>query len=123
MDTPRPTVSPFADPDVDLPPRDVAERLASGAATLVDIREPHERALSWIADSIELPIDRVASSAHTLDWSRPVIFHCRLGWRAGMVAHAFRAICRDAYNLDGGIVAWAEADLPITPAGAEIAAH
>lgn len=123
MDSQQPTTSPFAHADLDLSPHDVASRLDAGAATLVDIREPHERTMSYVAGSVELPIDRVASSAHTLDWSRPVIFHCRLGWRAGMVARAFRAIGREAYNLEGGIVAWSEAGLAVEPAGAEISAH
>jgi rhodanese-related sulfurtransferase len=65
----------------------------------------------------------VASQAATLDWSRPVVSHCRLGWRAGMVATAFRAIGREAFNLDGGIVAWAEEGHPLEPAGAGVAEH
>ncbi len=40
-----------------------------------------------------------------------------------MVAQAFRAIGREAYNLDGGMVAWVEAGLPIEPADAPVAAH
>lgn len=115
--------NPFADATLDRAPAEIAQLLAEGAVTLVDIREPHERALSAIPGSVHLPIDRVASGAASLDWSRPVVFHCRLGWRAGMVATAFRAIGCDAVNLDGGIVAWAAAGLPVEPSGAGVADH
>ena len=123
MTTPQPTTSPFAHPEIDLAPRDVAARLEAGSITLIDIREQHERDVSHIPGATYLPIDRVAWNAHTLDWSRPVVFHCRLGWRAGMVAQAFRAIGRDAYNLDGGMLAWREAGLDTKPADAPIAGH
>lgn len=122
MDAERPTTNPFADAELDLAPSHVAHLLAQGA-TLVDVREHHERDVSCIPGSVHLPIERVAWNQHTLDWSRPVIFHCRLGWRAGMVAQAFRAIGREAYNLEGGIVAWSGSGQRIEPDGADIAAH
>jgi rhodanese-related sulfurtransferase len=115
--------NPFANADLDLAPATVAEQLAAGSITLIDIREPHEREVSAIPGAAHLPIDRVAWNAHTLDWSRPVVFHCRLGWRAGMVAHAFHAIGRRAFNLDGGMLAWHEAGLPVEPNGALVAEH
>ena len=115
--------NPFANPVFDLAPDEVHRRLSTGSATLIDVREHYERDISHIPGSRHLEIDRVAWNAHTIDWSVPVIFHCRLGWRAAMVTQAFRAIGREAFNLDGGMVAWAELELPITPPGSTVSPH
>jgi rhodanese-related sulfurtransferase len=47
-----------------------------------------------------------------------------IGARAGMAAQAFRASGYDAYNLGGGIQAWADRGLAMEPEGsAYVADH
>lgn len=115
--------SPFANAEFDLAPAEVARRIAAGEAQLIDVRELHEWEAGRIDGARHLEIERVAWNASTIDLARPVIFHCRLGWRAGMVATAFRQIGYEAYNLDGGILAWATQGLPLVPENGTVAEH
>ena len=64
-----------------------------------------------------------AHAAGNLDRARPVVFYCRSGERSQMAVEAFRASGWDAYAMTGGLLAWAEAGLPLEPEGAEVAQH
>ena len=68
-------------------------------------------------------LERLASQAATIGRERPVVFQCRLGSRSGLATQAFRASGWEAYNLAGGISAWAEAGLPLEPQGGYVADH
>jgi rhodanese-related sulfurtransferase len=48
---------------------------------------------------------------------------CLGGVRSGLVAHGFRAIGYDAYNVRGGFAAWLALGLPSEPDGAVAAPH
>jgi rhodanese-related sulfurtransferase len=113
----------FADPTHDLDPAEARRRQAAGQLDIVDIREQYEWDTSRAPGTVHVEIDRVASSAPTLDRTRPVAFMCRGGVRAGMVAQAFRAIGFDAYNIAGGLTAWHAQGLPMEPEGAVVADH
>jgi rhodanese-related sulfurtransferase len=107
--------------DVDLSPEEAAERL--GEVQLIDVREEHEWKAGRIAGARHIEIERVASQAATIDRDRPVVFYCRLGARAGMVANGFRRAGWDAHSIDGGLTAWAEHGLPLEPDGGTVADH
>ncbi len=113
----------FTDPAHEVSPDRVAEMLADGEVQVIDVREPYEREAGYIEGTRHLPLERVASEAESIDRGRPVVFHCRLGARSGMATQAFRAAGYDAYNMTGGIQAWADADLPLAPEGATVADH
>jgi rhodanese-related sulfurtransferase len=51
------------------------------------------------------------------------VFYCRLGARSGMASQAFRAAGYEAYNMTGGLTAWAEAGLPLDPEDGYVAEH
>jgi rhodanese-related sulfurtransferase len=99
-----------------------AELMAEGA-TAVDVREDYERQAGYIEGSRHIELDRLALSAGEIDRERPVIFHCRLGMRSAMAASAFRSAGYDAYSLNGGILAWVDAGLPIAPEDGYVADH
>ena len=103
-----------------LPPARVAEMLESGAADVVDVRTDEEREAARIPGTRHVPVETLSAEADTLGSSGPVVLYCRSGDRSGAAAQAFAASGRDAYNLAGGIVAWAEEGLPVEPEGAEI---
>ena len=93
------------------------------AAQVVDLREQHERDAGHIPDDRYLNIARVASEADSIRGDRPVIFYCRSGMRSGMTAAAFNSAGWDAYNLQGGLLAWAESGQPLDPADGTVAEH
>src|SRR4051812_38975794 len=106
--------STFAD-ETDLTPERVRELLDAGEIQLVDVREPYEWEAGRIPGARHIEMERLASQAETIDRERPVVFQCRIGARAGMAAQAFRASGYTAYNLIGGIQAWADRGLPLEP--------
>ena len=116
-------VTVFSAPQVDLPPEQVADLHERGEIQLVDVREPYEYEAGHIAGARHIELERLASQAETIDRERPVVFQCRLGARAGMAAQAFRASGYQAYNMDGGLQAWAERGLPLEPDGGHVADH
>jgi hydroxyacylglutathione hydrolase len=113
----------FADPSFDLDPAEARRRQASGELDVVDIREQYEWDACRAPGTRHIEIERVASRAPTIDRARPVAFLCLGGVRAGMVAHAFRAIGFEAYNIGGGFRAWHAQGLPTEPEGAVVADH
>jgi rhodanese-related sulfurtransferase len=65
----------------------------------------------------------VAAESEAIDHERPVVFICRVGARSSMAAWSFARAGFDAHNLGGGMVAWVESGLPITPADGHVADH
>jgi rhodanese-related sulfurtransferase len=101
----------------------VAELLSHDAIQLVDVREPYEREAGHVAGSRHLPLAELTAAASSIDVSRPVVFVCRVGSRSAMAAWSFARAGFDAHNLDGGMVGWAAAGLPIAPADGHVADH
>ena len=90
---------------------------------LVDVREGYEREAGHIEGTRHIELVKLAAEAAALDKQRPVVFYCRSGERSQMAVEAFRASGWDAYAMSGGLLAWAEAGLPLEPEGAEVAQH
>ena len=113
----------FSETDFDLPPRRVNEIVEAGEAQLVDVREPYEWEAGRIAGAVHIELEHLAGRADELDREKPVIFQCRVGRRSALATDAFRAVGFDAYNMRGGIQAWAEAGLPLEPEDGHVADH
>jgi rhodanese-related sulfurtransferase len=116
-------VSAFADQELDLDPVEVARRHAAGELIIVDVREPYEWEAGRVPGSSHVEMERVASMAREIPRDTPVAFLCLGGVRAGLVAHGFRAVGYDAYNIRGGFAAWCALGLPTEPDGAIPAPH
>ena len=101
-----------------LTPERVAELLESGEAQVIDVREDHEHEAGHVAGDRHIVLPSLTDEAASLDKDRPVVVYCRGGSRAEVAADALRASGWDAYNLEGGFVAWLEKDLPAEPEGA-----
>ncbi|MGZ9099255.1 MAG: rhodanese-like domain-containing protein [Brevundimonas sp.] len=102
-----------------LPAAEVAARIQSGQAVLVDIREPGEVAQERIAGSVVTPLS--AFEAADLDFlpGRDVIYMCRSGARTGMNCVRLAArIPGEAFVLEGGLNAWKAEGLPTVGASA-----
>lgn len=97
-----------------LAPAEAAEGIRGGWQVL-DVRLAHERADDgFIAGSIHIELTELTARAGELDAERTVLVYCRGGTRSAMAAEALSAGGFDAKDLDGGIVGWIEAGMPIT---------
>src|SRR5919205_3118140 len=105
----------------ELSPDRVAELLREDAIQLVDVREPYEREAGHVAGSRHVPLAELTSAAPTIDPSQPVVFVCRVGARSSMAAWSFARAGYDAHNLEGGMIAWLGAGLPLEPEGGRVA--
>lgn len=105
----------------------VAEELALGGVTLVDIREPAEQQSGVIAGAVCAPRGMLefyadpTSPYHraAFDPQKRVILHCASGGRSALAADTLRQMgyARVAH-LDGGIKAWLAAGKPVVPPSA-----
>ena len=116
-------MGPRDDPYSALSVERVAELWSRGEVQLIDVREPYEHEAGRIEGAHHIGLERLASEAETIDRDRPVVFHCRLGARSAMATQVFRAAGYDAHNMTGGLLAWADAGLPLVPAGGYVAPH
>ena len=117
-------MAPFtSDPSHELDPERVKEMLDRGEIELIDVREQYEWDAGRIAGAKHIELERLASRAEEIPRERPVVFQCRLGARSAMATEAFRASGWDAYNMTGGLRAWADRGLPLDPDGGVVAEH
>jgi molybdopterin/thiamine biosynthesis adenylyltransferase/rhodanese-related sulfurtransferase len=84
---------------------------------LLDVREPHELAISSIAGAINIPVDQVPYELEKLDRSRDIILFCKSGTRSRRALLSLRSAgFTRLKNLSGGINRWAmdvDRDLPL----------
>ena len=97
-------------------PSTLAQRLAAGATSVVDVRTPGEHAAAAIAGSHLLPLDQLDEHADTLaaGLSTPITLVCRSGQRATQAHQRLTAAgATDLTVLDGGLNAWQAAGQPV----------
>jgi rhodanese-related sulfurtransferase len=100
-----------------------AAELRDSGAQFVDVREAYEHEAGHIAGDRYIGLPDLSAEAASLDKEKPVVVYCRTGNRADMAADALRVSGWEAYNLEGGFVAWLEQGLPAEPEDAEAALH
>ena len=87
---------------------------APGAPTVVDVREPGERAEVAIPGSLGVPLAGVLDGTALLP-AGPLVLHCAGGFRSAQALRALRAAGRDdVVHLEGGISAWVVAGGEVT---------
>ncbi len=97
-----------------LNPAGVAQRLKSGRAVLVDVREPDEFARTHVKGALSRPISSFETAHLNIDPERDVVFTCKSGMRTHANCERLVArLGREAFMLDGGLDAWAKAGLPV----------
>ena len=105
----------------DYSPQEVSELMQQGGIQLIDVREPYEHDAGRIAGDRLVGLTELAAQAETIDRDRPVVFYCRSGSRSAMATEAFRGAGYDAHNMEGGLLDWAAAGLPLEPDGGHVA--
>jgi rhodanese-related sulfurtransferase len=87
-------------------------------AVLLDVRQPGEWVAGHAPGARHVPMDDVPASLATLPRDRRIVAVCRSGGRSGRVAAYLVAEGFDAWNLVGGMQAWAACGRPVvTDAG------
>ena len=88
--------------------------LLLGELRLVDVRTDAEITQGKIPQGEPLPLHLIPLNLGKMDKCAKTVFYCRSGARSAQAA-AFVAAngFTDVYNLQGGIIAWANANLPI----------
>lgn len=91
-------------------------------AIVIDVRTPAEYELSHITGALNLNVqdDAFAEMAATLDPDKTYIVHCTKNPAGGRSSRALETLrdlgFKHLYSLEGGYVAWKEAQLPLTAA-------
>lgn len=106
-----------------LTPQQVADEMESGNATLIDIREPEERAQNGaIAGAVHAPRGMLefyadpASPYHRkeFDPNQRLILHCASGGRSALATDTLQNMgYTNIAHLDGGLNAWKENGQPV----------
>jgi len=89
-----------------------AQELVADGGQLIDVRGDGEHGAGHIPGDRHIRFDRLKGEVGTLDQARPLVLYCRSGARSGPAADLLRASGYDAYNVDGGALAWTERGLP-----------
>ena len=93
-------------------PQTAAERLDQ--VQLVDVRYDKEWEAGHIEGAVHIPEDDLEDRLDELDRNRPVVTVCRAGTRSDEAAEWLRGHGFDAQSVDGGMLAWKWAGLPMT---------
>jgi len=83
---------------------------------LVDVREPHEWAISAFPESVKIPLGQLPQNLNRLSTADEIVVHCKTGGRSAKAVALLReAGFRKVRNLTGGINRWAETIDPTMP--------
>jgi len=95
--------------------QELEKLLQNGGVRLVDVRTDAEIAQGKIPQGEPLPLHLLPLRMEGMDKNATTVFYCRSGGRSAQAA-AFVAAngFADVYNLQGGIIAWANAGLPLS---------
>ena len=93
--------------DWDISVEDLKALLDEGADFfLLDVREPSEVAAASLG-GVNIPLAKVAASLDEIPKGTKVVVHCKSGGRSAKATIALRELgYDDAWNVQGGTIAW-----------------
>ena len=100
-----------------LSPADAVRLISREDGVVIDIRPDGEFRNGHIVNAIHIPFDQIDSRLGRLGKyrSKPVIAACRAGQQSASVAKRLRSEGFErVHRLQGGMLAWQNADLPLT---------
>ncbi len=94
----------------DITATELAERLRDGGRLrLIDVREPHELAISALPGANNIPLGALASRLPELDSADEMVVFCKAGTRSARALELLASAgFKKVKNLKGGINAWAK---------------
>jgi rhodanese-related sulfurtransferase len=100
-----------------LSPADAVRLISREDAVVIDVRPDGEFRNGHIVNAVHIPVDQIDSRLGRLGKyrSKPVIAACRTGQQSAGVAKRLRSEgFEQVHRLQGGMLAWQSADLPLT---------
>jgi len=96
-------------------PRTIADLMAKGEATLVDVREPGEFGAERIHGARLVPLSAFDPAKARPGPGTQLVLHCAAGVRCGAAAQMLRAsgYRGEILRMAGGIKAWRAEGLPV----------
>jgi adenylyltransferase/sulfurtransferase len=83
---------------------------------LVDVREPHEFAISAFSESVKIPLGTLPQNLNKLSTADEIVVHCKMGGRSARAVQFLRESgFKKVRNLVGGIDRWAQEIEPGMP--------
>ena len=90
---------------------------AIDGAVIVDVREPHEHERAHIEGTIDIPLGELVARIDEVPRDTTVYVLCHVGGRSAQATQYLETQGFDAVNIDGGIVEWYRAGLPVAVSG------
>lgn len=88
--------------------------LAASGCQLLDVRETFEHAEQHITEAKIIPLGDLEKRASELSKNQPLVIYCRSGKRSTQALTKLKELgFSQAQNLEGGILAWMQAGLPV----------
>lgn len=99
----------------EISPQTVHQWVSNGEALLVDVRESEELAQARLDGAVHVPMSAFDPDKVPTDTDKKVVFVCAHGQRSEKVGKyvVSQGLLEEAYNMAGGLAAWAEAGLPL----------
>ncbi|EXJ17122.1 rhodanese-like domain-containing protein [Imhoffiella purpurea] len=98
-------------------PLQATELMNHREAVVIDVRPAADFAKGHIIDAINIPMNGFKNQMATLTKykGRPIVVNCRSGAQSSVACGQLRkAGFEEVYNLQGGIMAWETASLPLS---------
>lgn len=93
---------------------DLAEKLISEGATVVDIRSAGEFSGEHILGAKNVPMEQITINSFGGDDNKKVVFYCRSGMRTKMNTQQLESSVKgEAFIIDGGLSAWKKQGLSV----------
>lgn len=90
------------------------EMIQRGDIQLVDVREQDEYDAGRIAGCDLISVNDVLTRIDEIASDKDIVFYCAAGVRSALACEMAAAMGRTRlFNVEGGIVAWEEANLPL----------
>ena len=97
-------------------PAEAYQRLqAMPEVVIVDVRQPLETRSGTVPGAVLIPLSEFGRRLAELPRDRPILTVCRSGHRSPLAARQLKQAGYDVTDVDGGMMAWERAGLPIVP--------
>lgn len=100
-----------------LTPAGAVQLMNNEDVVVLDVREPSETVGGKIAKAIQIPVGAVAKRISELEKhkNKTLLVYCKSGARSGLACKELgKQGFEKVYSLNGGILAWQDAHLPIS---------